>query len=57
MKCPGCPRNCKRCALIEDHWVEETREGDEGLQAASQETYLLWSPIDQPGCAEREEKP
>ena len=56
MKCPGCPRNCKRCALIEDHWVE-TREGDEGLQAASQETYLLWSPIDQPGCAEREEKP
>jgi hypothetical protein len=28
-----------------------------GLQAASQETYLLWSPIEQPGCAEREEKP
>jgi hypothetical protein len=27
-----------------------------GLQAASQETYLSWSPIDQPGCAEREEK-
>jgi hypothetical protein len=26
-----------------------------GPQAASQETYLLWSPIDQPGCAEREE--
>jgi hypothetical protein len=26
-----------------------------GLQAASQETYLSWSPIEQPGCAEREE--
>jgi vitamin B12 transporter len=28
-----------------------------GLQAASQETCLLWSPIDRPGCAEREEIP
>jgi hypothetical protein len=28
-----------------------------GLQAASQETYLSWSPIEQPGCADREENP
>ena len=29
----------------------------QGPQAASQETCLLWSPIDQPGCAERAEHP
>ena len=29
----------------------------QGLQAASQETCLPWSPIDQPGCAERAEFP
>jgi hypothetical protein len=28
-----------------------------GLQAASQETCLSWSPIERPGCAEREEIP
>ena len=27
----------------------------QGLQAVSQETDLPWSPIERPGCAEREE--
>jgi hypothetical protein len=29
----------------------------QGLQAASQETCLSWSPFDEPGCADRAEFP
>jgi hypothetical protein len=38
---PGCPRNCKRCARIEDHWIDEIREGDGGTPSREPGNLLV----------------
>lgn len=51
------PATVSGVPYIENHWIVKSGKVMKGLQAASQETYLSWSPIEQPGCAEREETP